>query len=217
MTLTSVRSTIKWLEENPDGADVIFMDVELSDGICFEIFERVNINAHVVITTAYDNYAISAFKVNTRDYLLKPISFEVFERAAVKAQSLAQLLSLRDSAKSEDIPACEQSSEKECISVRADHKTTLVRYSNIIYLESAGEYVRLHLADGSKLVTLFRLKNMESTLPAERFVRVHRSFIVNLEHITGYTKGRVFLSGGEYVPIGENYKEAFAAITQRLG
>ena len=57
----------------PDGADVIFMDVELSDGICFEIFERVNINAHVVITTAYDNYAINAFKVNSRDYLLKPI------------------------------------------------------------------------------------------------------------------------------------------------
>ena len=81
MTLTSVRSTIKWLEENPDGADVIFMDVELSDGICFEIFERVNINAHVVITTAYDNYAISAFKVNTRDYLLKPIGEEDMKRA----------------------------------------------------------------------------------------------------------------------------------------
>ena len=81
MTLTSVRQAVKWLEENPEGADVIFMDVELSDGICFEIFERVNINAHVIITTAYDNYAINAFKVNSRDYLLKPIGDEDMKRA----------------------------------------------------------------------------------------------------------------------------------------
>ena len=91
-----------------------------------------------------------------------------------------------------------------------------MRYSNIIYLESAGEYIRLHLADGTKLVTLFRMKNMETELPADRFIRVHRSFIVNTEHITGYTKGRVFLTGEEYVPIGENYKETFTAIVDKL-
>ena len=81
MTLTSVKSTIQWLEENPDTADVIFMDVELSDGICFEIFDKVNISAHVIITTAYDNYAINAFKVNSVDYLLKPIIEEDMKRA----------------------------------------------------------------------------------------------------------------------------------------
>ena len=76
MTLSSVQQTIKWLEENPEGADVIFMDVELSDGICFEIFDRIAITQHVIITTAYDNYAINAFRVNSVDYLLKPIGEE---------------------------------------------------------------------------------------------------------------------------------------------
>lgn len=79
--LSSVRSTVKWLEENPDGADVIFMDVELSDGVCFDIFDRVSINTQIVITTAYDNYAVNAFRVNCTDYLLKPITDADFVRA----------------------------------------------------------------------------------------------------------------------------------------
>ena len=81
--------------------------------------------------------------------------------------------------------------------------------SNIVYLESAGEYVRMHLADGTKLVTLFRLKNMESSLPASMFMRVHRSYIINLNYVSSYTKGRVFLDGDDYVPIGESYKDVF--------
>ena len=80
-TLSSVRSTVKWLEENPDGADVIFMDVELSDGVCFDIFDRVSVNTQIVITTAYDNYAVNAFRVNCTDYLLKPIMDSDFVRA----------------------------------------------------------------------------------------------------------------------------------------
>ena len=92
-----------------------------------------------------------------------------------------------------------------------------MRYSNIIYIESAGEYLRLHLADGTKLVTLFRLKNMESALPSDKFVRIHRSFIVNIDHITGYTKGRVFLTGDDYLPIGENYKESFSSVVEKIG
>ena len=84
-----------------------------------------------------------------------------------------------------------------------------MRIAEIVYLESEGEYVRLHLADGSAITTLFRLKNMEAALPSEQFMRVHRSYIVNLRSIKAYVKGRVFLNDTEYVPIGENYKEAF--------
>ena len=80
-TLSSVRSTVKWLEDNPDGADVIFMDVELSDGVCFDIFDKVSVNTQIVITTAYDNYAVNAFRVNCADYLLKPITDNDFIRA----------------------------------------------------------------------------------------------------------------------------------------
>ena len=172
----------------------------------------------IIFTTAYSEYAVEGFKLDAVDYLLKPFSFSAFERSAHKAQSVIELLRLRDSDDRSALPVSEQSStERECISIRADHKTTLVRYSNIIYLESAGEYVRLHLADGTKLVTLFRLKNMESALPSDRFIRVHRSFIVNTDHITGYTKGRVFLTGDDYVPIGEIYKESFSSVVEKIG
>lgn len=93
--------------------------------------------------------------------------------------------------------------------MKADYKVSLVKISDIVYLESEGEYVRMHLADGSTITTLFRLKNMETALPSEMFMRVHRSYIVNLRCIKGYVRGRVFLSDTEYVPIGENYKESF--------
>ena len=171
----------------------------------------------VIFTTAYSEYAVEGFKLDAIDYLLKPFSFATFEHAVNKALSIAELLALRNGANADqNLPISEQSNDKECISIRADHKTTLVRYSSIIYLESAGEYIRLHLTDGTKLVTLFRMKNMENELPADKFIRVHRSFIVNTEHITGYTKGRVFLTGEEYVPIGDNYKESFTAIADKL-
>lgn len=206
----------QWLSE-ANSVDVIFVDINMPELTGVDFVRGLENHHLVIFTTAYSEYAVEGFKLDAIDYLLKPFSFATFERAANKAHSVAELLALRNEANAEqNIPISEQSADRECISIRADHKTTLVRYSNIIYLESAGEYIRLHLADGTKLVTLFRMKNMETELPADRFIRVHRSFIVNTEHITGYTKGRVFLTGEEYVPIGENYKETFTAIVDKL-
>jgi two-component system LytT family response regulator len=206
----------QWLSE-ANRVDVIFVDINMPELTGVDFVRGLENHHLVIFTTAYSEYAVEGFKLDAIDYLLKPFSFATFERAANKAHSVAELLALRNEANAEqNIPIGEQSADRECISIRADHKTTLVRYSNIIYLESAGEYIRLHLADGTKLVTLFRMKNMETELPAERFIRVHRSYIVNTEHITGYTKGRVFLTGEEYVPIGDNYKETFTAIVDKL-
>lgn len=206
----------QWLSE-ANRVDVIFVDINMPELTGVDFVRGLENHHLVIFTTAYSEYAVEGFKLDAIDYLLKPFNFATFERAANKAHSVAELLALRNEANAEqNIPISEQSADRECISIRADHKTTLVRYSNIIYLESAGEYIRLHLADGTKLVTLFRMKNMETELPAERFIRVHRSYIVNTEHITGYTKGRVFLTGEEYVPIGDNYKETFTAIVDKL-
>ena len=128
--------------------------------------------------------------------------------SVTKAQSLYELLAYRKT--QGDVPAPEATPrDREYISIKADYKTTLVRISDIVYLESEGEYVRLHLDDRSTITTLFRLKNMEAALPSEMFMRVHRSYIVNLQRIRSYVKGRVFISDSEYVPIGENYREAF--------
>ena len=162
----------------------------------------------VIFTTAYSEYAVEGFKLDAVDYLLKPFSFADFSRAAAKANSLYELrqgrLPAQPDSDSEATPK-----DREYISVKADYKVSLVRIADIVYIESEGEYVRMHLCDGSTITTLFRLKNMEAALPSEQFMRVHRSYIVNLRAIRSYVRGRIFLSDTEYVPIGENYKEAF--------
>ncbi len=178
-----------------------------------EFVQRLETPAMVIFTTAYAEYAIEGFKLSAIDYLLKPFGLKDIVRASEKAQSLYELLQLQEQKLAEDSAHTEEEQATESgdgvLSVYADRKTRLVKMSNIVYVESAGEYVRLHLVDGTKLVTLFRLKNMESSLQSAQFMRVHRSYIINLDHVAGYTKGRVFLSNDDYVPIGDSYKEQF--------
>lgn len=188
--------------------DLIFVDINMPDLNGVDFVRALTDRPMVVFTTAYSEYAIDGFKLDAVDYLLKPFSFADFSRAAAKANSLYELrqgrLPAQPDSDSEATPK-----DREYISVKADYKVSLVKISDIVYLESEGEYVRMHLADGSTITTLFRLKNMETALPSEMFMRVHRSYIVNLRCIKGYVRSRVFLSDTEYVPIGENYKESF--------
>ena len=178
-------------------ADLIFVDINMPDLSVVEFVRSLVERPMVIFTTAYSEYAVEGFKLDAVDYLLKPFSFADFSRSAGKANSLYELRhNQRPADASEPVP-------------EAHYKVSLVKISDIVYLESEGEYVRMHLADGSTITTLFRLKNMETALPSEMFMRVHRSFIVNLRCIKGYVRGRVFLSDTEYVPIGENYKESF--------
>ena len=136
------------------------------------------------------------------------LQFADFSRSAGKANSLYELRHNQRAGVPEATPEA-LPKDKEYISVKADYKVSLVKISDIVYLESEGEYVRMHLADGTTITTLFRLKNMEAALPSEMFMRVHRSYIVNLQRIRSYVKGRVFVSDSEYIPIGENYRETF--------
>ena len=196
------------LTEEP--ADLIFADINMPDLNGVDFVRALPDRPMVIFTTAYSEYAVEGFKLDAVDYLLKPFSFADFSRSAAKANSLYEL---RQNRRSEPQETASEATPraKEYISVKADYKVSLVRIAEIIYLESEGEYVRMHLADGSTITTLFRLKNMETALPAESFMRVHRSYIVNLRAIKAYVKGRIFLSDNEYIPIGENYKEAFQA------
>ena len=207
-TFRSAVAAKEWLQENE--IDLIFVDINMPDMTGVEFVQTLDSKAMVIFTTAYAEYAIEGFKLSAIDYLLKPFGLKDITRASEKALSLYELLQLQKNAQLEPVEEetiSDAENDKSVISVHADRKTHLVKLANIIYLESAGEYVRLHLTDGTKLVTLFRLKNMENTLQSSQFMRVHRSYIVNLAHITGYTKGRIFLSNEDYIPIGENYKE----------
>lgn len=188
--------------------DLIFLDINMPDLNGVDFVRTLRDKPMIIFTTAYSEYAVEGFRLDAIDYLLKPYSFADFSRSAAKAQSLYELLHRpRTTGSDEETEALPK--DREYISVKADYKVSLVRIADIVYLESEGEYVRMHLADGSTITTLFRLKNMEAALPADTFMRVHRSYIVNLRCIKSYVKGRIFLGETEYVPIGENYKEAF--------
>ena len=190
--------------------DILFLDIHLGDmegTTIAALARRLMPQAKIIFATAYSDYAVRAFELRADDYLLKPFSFADFSRSVSKANQLYELRHNQRTAPEAEAEAAPK--DKEYISVKADYKVSLVKISDIVYLESEGEYVRLHLADGSSITTLFRLKNMEAALPSDMFMRVHRSYIVNLRCIKGYVRGRVFLSDTEYVPIGENYKESF--------
>ena len=188
--------------------DLIFVDIIMPDLSGVEFVRSLVDRPMVIFTTAYSEYAVEGFKLDAVDYLLKPFSFADFSRSAGKANSLYELRHNQRAGEPEATPEA-LPKDKEYISVKADYKVSLVKISDIVHLESEGEYVRMHLADGTTITTLFRLKNMEAALPSDMFMRVHRSYIVNLRCIKGYVRGRVFLSDTEYVPIGENYKESF--------
>ena len=188
-------------------ADLIFVDINMPDLSGVEFVRALPQRPMVIFTTAYSEYAVEGFRLDAVDYLLKPFSFADFSRSAAKANSLHELL-LNQREPGEPLSEATPR-DQEYLSIKADYKVSLVRISEIVYLESEGEYVRLHLDDRSTITTLFRLKNMEAALPSEMFMRVHRSYIVNLQRIRSYVKGRVFISDSEYVPIGENYREAF--------
>ena len=191
--------------------DLIFVDINMPDLTGVDFVRSLTKRPMVIFTTAYSEYAIEGFKLDAVDYLLKPFGFADFSRSAAKAHALYELRQNQRSASQKEMPEAEPK-DKEYLSVKADYKVSLVRIADIVYLESEGEYVRMHLADGSTITTLFRLKNMEAALPADSFMRVHRSYIVNLRAIKAYVKGRIFLNdSNEYIPIGESYKEAFQA------
>lgn len=189
--------------------DLLFVDINMPDMNGLDFVRSIDTQHHIVFTTAYAEFALEGFKLNAIDYLLKPFSYEEFCKATQKVVSLVDLMKRCHAAESTIAQNEAETAGKEVISVKADYKTQLVKVADIVYLESAGEYVRLHIEGSSTITTLFRLKNMETTLPADSFLRVHRSYIVNLKRIASYTKGRIFLDNGEYIPLGENYKERF--------
>lgn len=189
--------------------DLLFVDINMPDLNGLDFVRTLEGNYHIIFTTAHPEHAIEGFKLNAIDYLLKPFDYEEFCRATQKVISLVDLVERCHIAESAKAQSEAESSDKEFLSVKADYKTQLVRIADIIYLESAGEYVRLHIEGSPSITTLFRLKNMETSLSQDNFLRVHRSYIVNLKRISSYTKGRIFLENGEYIPLGENYKSRF--------
>lgn len=204
--------------------DLIFVDINMPDLNGLDFVRSLVGQKMVVFTTAYSEYAIESYKLNAVDYLLKPISFSDFLRAANKCKHHHELLQTA-AAQPAAVAATEQEADdeadltvenREYISVKSDHKVMLVKISDIDYVESESEYLRLYLNSGEVVTTLLRLKNIEPILTAGDFMRIHRSYIVNLKHIKAIAKGRVFLSDDVSLPVGDNYRETFNSYIEKV-
>ena len=192
MTLSSVRSTIKCLQENPEGADVIFMDVELSDGICFEIFDAVEVAAQVIITTAYDNYAVNAFKVKTLDYLLKPILEEELRRAwerckeRLEHRTTPNIEALLDIVSKVNAPKDKE--YKKRFIVKMGEKIIIIPVEEIAYFYSEDKSTYAVNRNGTRRLLDYSLDTMQEMLDPKLFFRVSRNSIVSINSIENISK-----------------------------
>ena len=188
--------------------DAVFLDINMP-GLNGMDFAKALEGGHskgpvMVFTTAYSEYAIEGYKANAVGYLLKPYSFEEFEAAALKAKEIAEI---RQQAMT---MVATQSDDDGVIFVKSDYKIVRIDIDHIRYIEAMSEYLRISCDDKEKpVIVLLSMKKIEEHLPSDKFMRIHRSFIINLDKITEVKKNHVILEGDASMPIGDNYKEAF--------
>ena len=170
---SSVSGTVEWLKEH--SADVIFMDVELSDGDCFSIFRQINVDAKIVMTTAYDSYAVKAFEVNSVDYLLKPIEKEDLDRAVQRCRNSA---GVTDMSSILSTISGTQHEYRQKFMVRLNDKILPIPVSDIAYFLSEDKVTWMFTSDGAKYVLDQSLDVLSSQLSPSRFFRISRGCII---------------------------------------
>ena len=186
-----------------DTVDAIFCDINMPDMDGMDFIKSLPSPPLVVFTTAYAEYAVEGFRVNAVDYLLKPFGMQDFQRAA---ERLKERLKAGRTAES-SLPA--ERKADDTLFLKTDSRILKVSISDIRYVEAMSEYLKIHLAGGQKpIVTLLSMKRMEERLPAN-FMRIHRSYIINLDMILEVNKSRVIMDRDTFLPIGDMYREAF--------
>lgn len=174
-TLDSVSSTVEWLKREENHADIIFMDVELSDGMCFDIFSQVEVRSKVVITTAFDNYAVKAFRINSIDYLLKPISAADVKRALTKLERLTGAERKAYTERQQRIAPRGQ----ESFLIHIRDKIIPLHRDKIAYCYTTNERVTACDFEGTHYPLDKTLEAMQALLPASDFFRANRQFIIS--------------------------------------
>lgn len=176
--------------------DLIFLDIEMPLLTGIDFLKTVHNLPKVIFTTAYRNYAIESYELDVVDYLLKPIAFNRFFKAVNKYKNLVNITTSNPTSRDEQI-------KNDHIYVNANKKHIKIRFSDILYIESIKDYVRIHLPNNS-VMTKDAISNFEHKLPSE-FLRVHRSYIVNTTKVTAFTKADIEIENKE-IPIGASYK-----------
>lgn len=178
--------------------DVVFLDIEMEGFTGLQFIKSLEKKPKIILTTAYDQYAIDAFNLNVADYLLKPISFERFIQSIDK---------IYDYFSPRMEPINEPVYKRDYFFVKTEFRIQRVDFDDILYVEGMKEYLRIHTKT-DKIMTLQSFANLEESLPSDNFVRVHKSYMVAINKINSVEKNRITI-GNEVIPVSDSYKESF--------
>lgn len=198
---SSAIEAMKTLPDHP--VDLLFLDIQMPELNGLEFSRMIPETTRIIFTTAFGQYALDGYRVNALDYLLKPISFADFTEAVNKA---IRWFELRQKAYG-NISGTAPDNKMKYIYIKSDYKLIQIELDKILYIEGLKDYIKVHLEDTPRpVLSLTSLKAMEEKLPSDRFIRVHRSFIVQKQKIRIIEKGRIIF-GKDYIPISDSYKQ----------
>lgn len=177
--------------------DIVFLDIEMPKVSGLQFLQRMHIESIVILTTAFPQYALEGYELDIIDYLLKPVAFDRFLKALQKARDFAEL---------------KQHRHADFIFVRCEKRIEKLELRDINYIESLGNYVRIHLP-GRQLLAYLTLKSIESQLPATSFIKVHQSYLINFSKITAMEGNQVLIQD-QYLPVSRNFREPLMRIIE---
>ncbi|MBK9412070.1 MAG: response regulator transcription factor [Bacteroidetes bacterium] len=196
-TFDNALDGLSFLKSNK--VDLLFLDINMDELSGIELLESSKIESKVIITTAYQEYAIKGYELNVTDYLLKPFTFDRFLKAVNKAQ--------------ESMSQSTKSSPPEFIFVKTENRLEKINLSEIIYIEGMRDYRRIHTAD-KRIMTLQNFSELEKVIPSNIVCRVHKSFMVGINKIESIERSRIKIFN-QIIPISETYRELFFQIINK--
>ncbi len=176
---------------NSQRPSLLFIDIDMPDINGIDLVNQLQARPMIIFTTAYKEFALEGFELEAVDYLLKPFSFERFEKAFQKALSKYQIGNT--------------AGEIEPIFVYSEYRLIKIDLQNIIYIESLDDYIKIHLTHTKPVMTLMSLKKIAAKLPPKKFIRIHRSYIIATDHLTSLSGRKIKLSTGFELPVSESY------------
>lgn len=193
-SFTSTTAAGNYLQQSP--VDLLFLDIQMPDINGIEFFKTIDHPPLLILTTAHAEFAVEGFNVKAVDFLLKPIVFKRFEEAVLKVKEI----------KDRQLQSSE--SDQKHLFVRSEYSLIKILFSDILYIETLDDYIKIHLPGKKPILTISSVKKILEKLPAGEFIRVHRSYVVPISRIES-VRGKVISLGVAEIPIGKNYEKDF--------
>lgn len=196
---THVLEALQYVQDGK--ADIVFLDIQMPELTGMQFIKIIRGACQVILTTAYSEYAAESYEHDVTDYLLKPVTYERFSIAVQKAKKKLEQEMLQGTT---PLP------KNDYIFVKTEYRIQKINFSDVLYIEAMRDYIAFHTKAG-KVLSLGSMRNMEEVLPAEAFLRIHKSYIINIKNIDFIERGKIVVNN-QYLPVGDTYKDAVTAI-----